>query len=139
MTLGTETPTYADLFLATLPRPIKSEEEADAIQHQIDALIDKQRELTADERDFLALLASLVLMWERDKYEPPQVAPHELVKAMIEDSGLRQKDLVGPVFPTESIASEVLSGKRKLTYDFVERLADYFHVSPAVFYASPDQ
>ena len=40
----------------------------------------------------------------------------------------------GPVFATKSIASEVLNGKRRLTYDHVDRLAQFFHVSPSVFY-----
>ena len=139
MTTGTRSSSrsYADLLLTTLPRPIKSEEEAAAIQRQIDALIDQPTPLTEDERDFLALLGALVALWEDGRVELPEVAPHEIVKALIEDNGLRQKDLVGPVFPTESVASEVLSGKRKLTYDFVARLADFFHVSPTIFYPSP--
>ena len=58
-----------------------------------------------------------------------------MVKALLETHDLRQQALVGPVFPTKGIASEVLSGKRKLTYDFVERLARFFQVSPEIFFS----
>ncbi len=47
---------------------------------------------------------------------------------------MHQSDLVGRVIPTKSIASEVLRGKRRLTYVHVEKLAHVFHVSPAVFF-----
>jgi HTH-type transcriptional regulator/antitoxin HigA len=55
--------------------------------------------------------------------------------ALLTERGLRQKDLV-PVFGTESIVSEVLSGKRELQTKHIERLAVFFHVSPAAFFAT---
>jgi HTH-type transcriptional regulator/antitoxin HigA len=52
---------------------------------------------------------------------------------MIEDNGLTQSALVGPVFASPGIVSEVLSGKRKLTLNHIKKLAEFFHTSPAVF------
>jgi HTH-type transcriptional regulator / antitoxin HigA len=46
---------------------------------------------------------------------------------------LRQKDLVD-VFGTPSIVSEVLSGKREMNKDHIERLSQRFHVSPELFF-----
>ncbi|WP_017740628.1 hypothetical protein [Scytonema hofmannii] len=46
---------------------------------------------------------------------------------------LRQKDLV-PIFKMESIVCHGLNGKRKLTLEHIQKLADYFHVSPTVFF-----
>ena len=51
----------------------------------------------------------------------------------MEANGLKQKDLVGSVFETASIASEVLSGKREITKEHIRKLSRKFHVSPAVF------
>jgi len=51
----------------------------------------------------------------------------------MEAHDLRQKDLVD-IFNTESVASEVLSGKRELTREHIKRLSARFHVSPAVFF-----
>ena len=135
MTLGTQAANvYGELLLKTQPRPIKSDEEAEAIQRQIDALIDKPEELSEDENDFLGLLGSLIYMWEDGKYKLPEISGPEVTRVLLEERGLQQKDLVGPVFPTKGIASEVLSGKRQLTYEYVRRLAEFFHVSPALFY-----
>lgn len=50
----------------------------------------------------------------------------------MEQHNLLQKDLVD-VFGTRSIVSEVLSGKRKLNKDHIERLSARFHVSAEVF------
>jgi HTH-type transcriptional regulator/antitoxin HigA len=137
MTLGTEaSQSYADLLRENLPRSITTEAEADAIQRQIDALIDKPGELSEAEEEFLSLLGDLMLVWEDGKYRLPDIYGREAIRGLLQERDLQQKDLVGPVFPTKGIASEVLSGKRSLTYEYVRRLAEFFHVSPAVFYPS---
>ena len=137
MTPGSSTQSYQDLLVANTPRPITSEKEAEALTCQMDALIDRA-ELTNDERDYLVLIGLLLAEWERDRVDIPRPTPLEALRALIEDNGLRQRDLVGPVFPTESIASEVIRGKRPLTYEFVQRLAGYFHVSPELFFTGSD-
>lgn len=129
------TRSYADLLVEYLPRPIRSEEDADVVQALMDTLMDKG-DLTEDERDFLLLLGSLMLLWEPDQSDLPALAPNEMVKALLEARELPQQALVGPVFPTKGIASEILNGKRRLTYDFVQRLATFFEVSPDLFYPS---
>lgn len=137
MTLGNNTrKTYAELLATHAPRPIESETEAEKIQSLIDALIDKPELLSDDEQDFLAVLGSLVTAWEDGKFELPDVPPPQVVRSLLEDNALRQKDLVGPVFATESLVSEFLSGKRGLSYDQVRKLSQFFHVSPQVFYPS---
>jgi HTH-type transcriptional regulator / antitoxin HigA len=124
---------YAEQLAKARPRLIRSSEEAAEVQTLIDHLLDN-KEVTAEDREFLAFLGRLILAWEEGKYEPIRVPPLETVRFLLEENGLRQQDLVGPVFPTKGVASEVLGGKRRLTYDFVDKLADFFHVSPALFY-----
>ena len=51
----------------------------------------------------------------------------------MEANGLKQKDLIGVVFETASVASEVLSGKRELTKDHVRKLAKRFEVQAELF------
>jgi len=53
--------------------------------------------------------------------------------------GRRQVDLVGPVFPSASAASDFLAGRRPLSYERVRKLATFFHVSPAVFFSRPGE
>jgi HTH-type transcriptional regulator/antitoxin HigA len=123
---------YADLLVRGEPRSIRTDEDADAIQRQIDALLDKG-ELTDAEDAYLALLGDLMSSWEQDRYTLPETSPLERLCAMIADNEMSQADLVGPVFPTASIAHEVLSGKRSLTRDYAQRAARFFHVPAAVF------
>jgi len=52
--------------------------------------------------------------------------------SLIRENGLRQTDLLD-VFPTQSVLSEILNGKRALTLAYVERLATRFNVPPSMF------
>ncbi|MEH1795280.1 helix-turn-helix domain-containing protein [Nostoc sp.] len=58
-----------------------------------------------------------------------------MLQALIAEFDLRQKDLI-PIFKTESIVSEVLSGQRKLTVRHIAGLAEFFRISPAAFFES---
>jgi len=135
----TATDSYAELLQRYQPRPIKTEAEADRIREVLDSLVDRVEVLSSDERDFMLLLATLIETWEEENVPMPDLPPHQLVKALLEARGLRQQDLVGQVFPSKGIASEVLNGKRKLTYDFVGRLADFFQLPADVFYGNTKQ
>lgn len=136
MTSGSRnTSVYIELLKTFPPRPIASEEELLATQKVIDSLIDRG-ELTPDEQDYLNVLGSLVYEYEQLHQEPiPDIHGVELLKALIAEYNLRQKDLV-PIFKTESIVSAVLSGQRNLTATHIRKLADFFHISPAAFFES---
>lgn len=123
---------YIELLRAFPPRPITSEDELRETQKVIDSLLDKG-ELSKEERDYLHVLAALVYDYEQKQEPIPDIYGVELLKVLIEEFDLRQKDLV-PIFKTESIVSDVLSGKRQLTTRHIEELAKFFHVSPAVFF-----
>jgi HTH-type transcriptional regulator/antitoxin HigA len=137
MTSGIETPaSYATLLAQVQPRTITNEAEAQAVQKHIDRLIDQPAQTEAEE-DLLSLLGDLMAAWEGNDFALDAPTPTEAIGALLQAHGRDQQDLVGPVFATKSIASEVLHGKRRLTYDHVSRMASFFHVSPALFYA-PD-
>jgi HTH-type transcriptional regulator/antitoxin HigA len=63
----------------------------------------------------------------------PKADPADVLRFLIEQNGLSQRDLV-PELGAESTVSLVLTGKRKLTREHIERLSQRFHVSPAVFF-----
>jgi HTH-type transcriptional regulator/antitoxin HigA len=60
-------------------------------------------------------------------------SPVEVLNTLIEANNLRQKDLAR-LFGSESIVSEVLSGKCELNKSHIEKLSKRFRVSPAVFF-----
>jgi HTH-type transcriptional regulator / antitoxin HigA len=125
---------YVELLKAFPPRPISSDEQLSETQKVIDSLLDRPN-LTPDERDYLGVLGTLVYEYEKKHVHIPDIYGVELLKVLIEESNLRQKDLV-PIFKTESIVSEVLNGQRKLTVNHIKKLADFFHISPAAFFES---
>jgi HTH-type transcriptional regulator/antitoxin HigA len=134
MMTGTRSPvSYATLLAEAQPRSITNEAEATAIQARIDRLID-QPEISATEADLLSLLGDLMAAWEEDTFALEAPTPEEAIRALLQAHGRARQDLVGPVFATKSIVSEVLHGKRRLTYDHVSRLASFFHVSPTLFF-----
>ncbi|MEG4996513.1 helix-turn-helix domain-containing protein [Microcoleus sp. B4-D4] len=123
---------YIELLKIFPPRPITAEEELIVTQKAIDSLLDKG-ELTPDERDYLNVLGTLVYEYEQTLEPIPDIYGIELLKVLIKEFELRQKDLV-PIFKTESIVSDILHEKRQLTAEHIQKLAEFFSVSPAVFF-----
>lgn len=133
MTAGTTRPsTYLELLQQFPPRPIRTEREFEATQAIVDELLDRPQ-LTEDERDYLDLLGTLIYEYEEKHFTIPDIHGNELIKALMIERDLLQKDLV-PIFKTESIVSAVLNGQRNLTVNHIKKLAEFFHVSPAVFF-----
>jgi HTH-type transcriptional regulator/antitoxin HigA len=131
-----ELETYGDLLAAFQPRPIRTELEASEASGLIDSFTDLPR-LSEGQREFVGLLGQLLYDWETEHEEPIEVSPEDIVRSLLEDNGRRQVDLVGPVFPAPSAVSDFLAGRRPLSYERVEKLAAFFHVSPALFYPAP--
>lgn len=63
----------------------------------------------------------------------PDLSGIDLLRALMDEFGLKQKDLV-LIFKTESIVSVILNGQRNFTVEHIEKLADFFHISPAAFF-----
>lgn len=123
---------YAELLCAYAPRPIKNDDQFWAVQNIVDQLLD-QRTLTADQRDFLLLLGMLIEQYESQNNVLPDLRGVELIKALIDDLGLRQKDLV-PIFKTESIVSAVLNNHRQLTVEHIKKLSTFFNLPAELFF-----
>lgn len=123
---------YIELLQKFPPRPIRSESELLAVQEVIDALLDSG-EMTPEKLDYINLLGILVHEYEEKHVSIPDLSGVELLKALIDEFGLRQKDLV-PIFKTESIVSAILNGQRKFTVEHIEKLSVFFNVSPSVFF-----
>lgn len=136
---GTISPTYEELLLNFLPRPVKSEADYEAVQQEIDQLIDKD-ELSVDEQDYLDLLGTLIMEYEERTEEKADYELHgvELVKGLLELHDLKQQDLVH-IFKTKSIVSAVLNGKRQLTAEHINKLAAYFHLPHELFFEPVSQ
>ncbi|QOV21901.1 helix-turn-helix domain-containing protein [Anabaenopsis elenkinii] len=123
---------YRQLIMSFPPRVIQSEEDLEKTQAVVDQLLDQGR-LTESEEDYLDLLGILIHEYEQQKDLVSDIYGVELIQVLMGELNLKQKDLVS-IFKTESIVSEVLNGKRKLTVEHIQKLAEFFQVSPAVFF-----
>ena len=96
----------------------------------LDARWDK---LSPQEKKLHELLLLLIQDFEERTYKIHAATPIEVIEELIAANNLKNKDLIG-IFATESVVSEILAGKRRLTVDHIKRLSERFNVSPAVFF-----
>jgi HTH-type transcriptional regulator/antitoxin HigA len=115
------------------PRVIGSEAENECAIAALYELDQRQDRWTVEEADLAELLTLLIEDFEEKQYRLPKASATEAIRFLMDQSGLKQKDLVD-VFGTRSIVSEVLSGKRDLNKEHIQRLSLRFHVSPEVFF-----
>ena len=95
--------------------------------------LDRRSKLTAAEENFAELLTLLIEDYEEKHHPVPEASPLDVLQELLSANNLRQKDLV-PQLGSESIVSEILSGKRKLNKNHIAKLSKRFHVSPEVFF-----
>ena len=125
---------YGKLLTETLPKVIETREEFDravASMERLDRRLLNGPPLSPEEEALLSLLERLVQDYD-DRIELPRVPPHEIVLYLMEQRGLRQADMLS-VFGSRSVASDVLNGKRELSKAHIRKLAEFFHLSPALF------
>lgn len=114
------------------PTTITSERQHEEYLAVLDKLASRERP-TSEEEKYAEVLMTLIEAYEEEHHAIPDASPVEVLRALMEANGLRQKDLVR-IFGTESIVSEVLRKKRELNKTHIEKLSRRFGVSPAVFF-----
>jgi HTH-type transcriptional regulator/antitoxin HigA len=117
-----------------MPKRIETDEELDHFAEVMEALSRAIAHGAAspEETALHSLLATLIKEYDDRAYPLPPGDPVRMLQFLMEHRGLRAADLT-PIFGARSIASLVLNGKRELSKAHIRRLAEFFHVSPAVF------
>jgi HTH-type transcriptional regulator / antitoxin HigA len=123
---------YAVLLQKIAPKVMRTEQENEAYTEILYEL-DRRKNLTAAEKELAELLTLLIENFEETRYRLPRAKPLDVLRFLMEQHQLKQKDLV-KVFGTASVVSEVLSGKRELNKEHIRRLSRRFHVSPELFF-----
>lgn len=123
---------YAQLLDYFEPRPIMCDEQYWATQDVIDALL-SEAELSVDAQAYLHLLSMLMESYDEAQETIPDLRGIELLRTLIEESDLRQKDLL-PIFKHESTISDVFSGRRNLTVAHINQLAAMFELPHHLFF-----
>jgi HTH-type transcriptional regulator / antitoxin HigA len=133
MSTLTVSPEYTALLKRVPPKVIRTERENEAYSEILYDLDRRSKSLSLAEKEFAELLTLLIEDFEEKRYQLPRSKPLDVLRFLMEQHNLLQKDLVD-VFGTPSIVSEVMSGKRELNKDHIRRLAARFHVSPELFF-----
>jgi HTH-type transcriptional regulator / antitoxin HigA len=123
---------YGKLLARTLPRVIKSEKENERMIAELEQLDTRGRALTPEEESLAELMTLLIREFEESKYPLGHAGPLEALRILMEDRGLRQRDLI-PVFGSSSVASNVFHGKRAISKTHARKLAEHFHVPVNLF------
>ena len=124
---------YGRLLTKFSPKVIHTEKANEEYTEALYKLDQRNATLTRAEKELAELLTLLIEDFESKRYKLPRAKPVEILRFLMDQHRLKQKDLVD-VFGTRSIVSEVLSGKRKLNREHIQRLSERFHVSPEVFF-----
>lgn len=121
----------AEMIAHGAPRVIHNDKE---LETYTDALF----QLTAlenpspSEVEAIELLTLLVERYEQEHYSIPAADPISVVRLLIEQQDLTQRDLI-PQFGSESAVSMFLAGQRKLTVEQVRKLSARFKLPADVF------
>jgi HTH-type transcriptional regulator / antitoxin HigA len=126
-------PAYTALLAKIPPRVIRSEVQNEEYIAALYELEQRHRRWTEAERELADLLTLLIEDFEERNYRLPKASPLQVIAFLMEQHGLKQKDLVD-VFGTPSIVSEVMNGKRELNKEQIRRLSERFAVSPELFF-----
>lgn len=120
---------FKQLIGVTSVRTEADYERASAI---IETLLD---EIGNDEdhplADLLDYLADQVKVYEDEHFPIPESKPHEILRFLMDQHGLKQEDLADCA--SQGRISEILSGKRAISKEVAKNLARRFHVSADLF------
>jgi HTH-type transcriptional regulator / antitoxin HigA len=108
--------------------------ETEAENERLLAIIEPMmsRELTLGEEKLFDLLVKSVEDFEERYHPMGESSPTEMLKFLMEQRGLRQRDIVH-LFGSSGVASEVINGKRSISKNPAKALAEFFRVSPELF------
>jgi HTH-type transcriptional regulator/antitoxin HigA len=127
---------YAHLLGDALPHVIHTGAESERCTVVLENLLRKKKR-TREEKRLAELLTFLIEEFEEKEYALPAAGPIDVLRHLMDSNDLRQVDLLD-VFGTASVTSEVLNGKRELSKTHIVKLSRRFHVSPALFFPSPE-
>src|SRR5687767_12797823 len=115
-------------------KPIRTKADYKSVLERIDTLIQGNPKKGTDEFDELDVLGTLVSAYEDVHFPIDAPDPVEAVKYIMEEKGLKPKDLV-PYFGSKGNVSEFFNHKRKLSLRVIKILHEKFKLPYEVLVA----
>ena len=122
---------YAKLLVKSLPRPIHCEAEHTRLV-QILLELDESENLTPEEEALAEVLTLLIEDYEEKAHPFPKVSPTASLNALMEDRGLKHKD-IWPILGNKGSATEILAGRRSISKAQAIRLSEFLNVPVSLF------
>lgn len=129
--------TYSELCAHFPLAPVQTDTQMRQANLFIDRLVDYlSSPSSATEAEevakYLGVLSDLVGAYEAKRFSFEKSPPKDVLAYLLEANQLKQSDLEKEI-GSQSVVSEILSGKRSLTVGHIKRLSERFKVSPSLF------
>jgi len=105
---------------------------AHAYYKKVVAFLFEQRKTKDEFRPYLDSVIHFLDEYER-KHFPTKTTPEDVLHFLMEQHQVSQSDLAEDL-GGQSVVSNILNGKRRLTREHIEKLSRRFSISPASFY-----
>lgn len=112
--------------------PIRNEEDFERVHKLADVLADE----VGDDQEhplysLFDLTMTLIEQWEDEHVHIPTAPPRDVLRFLLEEHNLKQKDLEDIASPT--LISDILAGRRDISKRLARSLAQRFHVDISAF------
>ena len=121
----------AEMIEHGAPRVIHNDEELEMYTEALFQLTALENP-SSSEVEAIELLTLLVERYEEEHYSVPKADPVSIVRFLIEQQLLTQRDLI-PQFGSESAVSMFMTGQRNLSLEQVRKLSTRFKLPTDVF------
>ncbi len=119
--------------LPVKPGTIRNDADYERVVAFMNSLLDVVGDDEAHElAELLDLVGQLVEDYEGTRHVIPDAAPHEVLRFLLDQHGLKQSDLAEEI-GGQSVVSDILSGKRAINVRQAKALAARFGVSAVAF------
>lgn len=112
-------------------RVIRNDAHYERVVEIADALADLVEDESHELYSMYELALELIEHWENEHVQIPDAEPREVLRFLIEQNNLKQKDLVE--IASQTLISDILAGRRDISKRLAKLLADRFNVEVAAF------
>jgi len=124
-------------FYVLIPKLISSENELHKNLNIMNDLLKIRNNVDTkakkDIDDYLKTLGHYIEEFETKNYPFDPVKPNDFLLYLLENRNIKRKELIGPVFNSESALSRACNGLRKITVDQAKKLGEFFKIDFKVF------
>ena len=116
-------------------KPIRSDEDLDRALARVDEIF--RAKPGTPEADELDVLASLIQVYESERYPTAMPSAIDAIEFEMDQRGLTRRDLI-PLIGSGAKVSEVMSGKRGVTMAMARALNKHLRIPAEILLQEPD-